>query len=811
MNTLEIHINDGYLPMVDGSLVYHRGYGDRRTATKDPKPALTLSPRIFTRDGKVVKSRHYPLDAEVPPLGRPEPAYKDPFNPGEYLVHKELWASIYPERALIAEVGSTIRVRVTNHLAQPHALQFLDVGGPGGHEGTGSITPGGSKVLEFAAPAPGTYVYCDPGGDEDDPMADPVQRILGLYGALLVTDPARPWRLQPEGPEFERQWLWILHNVDPQWAAQASRGREVDPDKTPAFPRYFTLNGRSGFQSLAVSTDEALNEQRDEDSLMSGSARSVDVRDFSQQGTDDTVRTGQLMRFVNAGVVHHQLHFHGNHIWTVRRNGTFFPRSDGFIDKDGHIVLQQWEDVVEMHPLDRKDSVLPLRRPPESTDQIWDARAGDWHYPMHCHAEPSQIARGGMYPGGLVGHWSVAEPADVPEPPPGSVLPPPGPEPERPRALTAKPGTAIRPMDHKLYRTQVDFSSDQIHEGSPKTEFLLEPDRVEEFKFFNRKMKFDDGAEHEMWTFQTENSGRIFPAPLIRLTEGQLFHGTVKPSKKVHTIHWHGMEPDPRNDGVGHTSFEVSGHYTYQWLPEKGRPGNPNFGASGTYFYHCHVNITLHVQMGMFGPLIIDPHVHPDYPVSKGARRAFVDGPEYDIATETILVPYAVDPKWHELNHAAGLSGEDVRLDDFRPKHFYLLGGNLASRPRKEGPLLLSSMKANVAGNGRKPTLLRLLNAEYFPVNARFTDMAGNPVPMAELIAHDGRAFRDTSDPTGPSLPIGDAGSPLIASLINFGAAERYDMLLHPPKPGKYKLTVELTHWITAAVLFRREIIVTAS
>lgn len=120
-------------------------------------------------------------------------------------------------------------------------------------------------------------------------------------------------------------------------------------------------------------------------------------------------------------------------------------------------------------------------------------------------------------------------------------------------------------------------------------------------------------------------------------------------------------------------------------------------------------------------------------------------------------------------------------------------------------------MKANVEGGVRKPTLLRLLNANYYPVNVRFTDMSGNPVRMAELISHDGRAFRDTSDPAGPSLPIGETDSPLTASALNFGAAERYDMLLRPPKAGKYKLTVELTHWITTAVLFRREVIVTAS
>ncbi len=781
MSPLELHINEGFLPMVDGTLVYHRGFGDRKTMVTDPKPSLAVSPRVFQRDGTVIASRTYPLHAPAPGLGRPAPAGEDPLNPGEYLVRRGHWASFFPDRTLIAETGSTVSIRVTNNLAQDHSLLFLNAGGGGGHEGTGVIRPGQSGTLTFQAPVEGTYIYCDPGDDPADPEADPVQRILGLFGALLVVNPDSPWLPGPGGHEFERQWLWMLHNVYPVWAGIASRQGTVDPDKTPAYPRYFTLNGRSGFQSLAASTDEALNRTREEDTLMSGSARQVDVRNFSLSTAPGTVRTGQLMRFVNAGVVHHQLHFHGNHLWTVQRNGTAFPRSGGRIDADGHIELQQWEDVIEMHPLDRKDSMLPLRRPPEAIDQVWNARKTDWFYPMHCHAEPSQVARGGMYPGGLVGHWTIAAPG---------------------------PGSATG--GHPLYRSQADFSSDQMHEGSPATEFRQKPDVAHEFKFFNRKMKFDDGGEFEMWTFETEKSGRIFPAPLVRLTEGQLFHGTIHPSKRVHTVHWHGMEPDPRNDGVGHTSFEVSGSYTYQWRPEKGSPGNPNAGASGTYFYHCHVNTPLHVQMGMFGPLIIDPAPHPDYPVAAGARRAFVDGPEYDTATETILVPYSVDPRWHELNHAAGLSGDDAGLDRFQPKHFYLLGGELASTARKEGPAILTRIRARIPNGSVKPTLLRLLNANYFPVNAYFTNAGNERVPMAELISHDGRPFRDTSSPSGPARPVSETG-PLRTSLINFGAAERYDMLLRPPAAGNYTLTVDLLDWITQKVLHTRKIPVTAA
>ena len=416
MTTLDIYINEGFLPMVDGALVYHRGFGERPTSAGDPAPSLTLSPHVFTATGRMVKSRTYPLGAVSPPHGRPEPAHTDPANPGQFLVRRAYWASFFPERTLIAEAGSVISLRVHNNLAQEHELMFLGAGPSGTDRSTGKIAPGQARLLEFEAPPAGTYIYCDPGSRPDDPFQDPVERTLGLAGALLVANTAAPWKISPDGPEFERQWMWICHAVDPEWARIASRGEDVDPQATPAYPRYFTLNGRSGFQSLGISTDEAANLVREEETLMSGSARDTDVRDFSQGVTPGAGRTGQMMRFVNTGVVHHQMHFHGNHLWTVRKNGATYPRTGGSVSAEGEVILQRWEDVVELHPLERKDSVLPMKRPPDAIDPVWDARSGDWHYPMHCHAEPSQLAAGGMYPGGLVGDWILAGPVNVPPP-----------------------------------------------------------------------------------------------------------------------------------------------------------------------------------------------------------------------------------------------------------------------------------------------------------------------------------------------------------------------------------------------------------
>jgi hypothetical protein len=247
----------------------------------------------------------------------------------------------------------------------------------------------------------------------------------------------------------------------------------------------------------------------------------------------------------------------------------------------------------------------------------------------------------------------------------------------------------------------------------------------------------------------------------------------------------------------------VSGSYTYQWQPQVGEPGNPNLGSAGSYFYHCHVNTVLHVQMGMAGPLIVDPKA--DASVPAGARRAFVDGPMYDIATEALLAPYAVDPRWHEFSHAAGLSGEDVGLNRFDPRFYYVVGG-LLNGPRTRGDVIApTQLQVNTPASGRYPTLFRMLDLNYFPSRARFTDSKGAPVVMAELIAHDGRPFRDTSSPTA-GKPVGEAGHPLMTSSIAFGAAERYDALIRPPGVGTFLLHIDFLHWATNKVLYTRTI-----
>ena len=258
------------------------------------------------------------------------------------------------------------------------------------------VPPGQSRDLDFTAPAPGTYIW-------SDVLRSPVERVLGLHGVLLVTPRRDSWRVAADSMPFERQWLWICHDIDPVWGQLAFDGRLIDPVADPAVPRYFTLNDRSGYAALAATPDEVANTRAHQDTLPSGWPRRTSVRDPEAPG-----RVGQVLRLVNAGVAVHQLHFHGNHVWSFRRRNAEMSRTQAFVDELGHVNVQQWEDVVELDPMARADVVLPVKRPPDVVPDVWAARDEDWHYPMHCHAEMSQTAGGGVYPGGLVGDWVLA-------------------------------------------------------------------------------------------------------------------------------------------------------------------------------------------------------------------------------------------------------------------------------------------------------------------------------------------------------------------------------------------------------------------
>ena len=330
--------------------------------------------------------------------------------------------------------------------------------------------------------------------------------------ALLVVPAYDRWRNKPLGTEFERQWLWLCQDVDPVWGQRARAGEVIDPVATPALPRYFMLNDRSGFHSWAASKDELINELAHEETLVCGFPRESDVRNFSLPDGTGSVSTGHMIRLVNLGAAIHQMHFHGNHVWTVRKDLQDFPRSGragGIVG--GHVVLQQFEDVVELDPMQRKEIILPIKRPPDAIDEVWNARTEDWHYPMHCHAEPSQTAAGGSTPAAW---WPTG--CSPGRRPPGT------------------PPSSARPSSRRTSR-----------QGTPRRSSASARTGRFGATSTTRGCGSPTARSSRCGASRTRRPGAA-SRPLIRINEDKIAHVTIEPSKRVHTIHLHGMEPDLR-------------------------------------------------------------------------------------------------------------------------------------------------------------------------------------------------------------------------------------------------------------------------
>ena len=304
--------------------------------------------------------------------------------------------------------------------------------------------------------------------------------------------------------------------------------------------------------------------------------------------------------------------------------------------------------------------------------------------------------------------------------------------------------------------------------------------------FSSGKAIMPDGVEIEHWGYDDGTDTKPLPSPQIRVLEGEVAQVTLTTGKKVHTIHHHGIEPDPFNDGVGHTSFETSGTYTYQWRATE----------AGSYWYHCHVNTVLHVQMGLFGTLVVDP-----FPATN-PKRVFRDGPEYVV--ERYWVPYAIDPRWHDLNHAAGLCGDDVGLNNFQPKYFGIGGefqkfGNDPVAVFDPGTPVITDPSVAITTKSGVPILIRVLNGQYFPVSLDFGGL------LVRSVSSDGRPLLDTANYSGQRLNSVPKAQAAVGSLPAITPAERYDLILNtaasPAPAGIYNVTLRFMHWITGDVV----------
>ena len=94
-----------------------------------------------------------------------------------------------------------------------------------------------------------------------------------------------------------------------------------------------------------------------------------------------------------------------------------------------------------------------------------------------------------------------------------------------------------------------------------------------------------------------------------------------------HTVHLHGIHSVPYYDGFPELSFGIpmGESFTYKFMAHR----------EGTFMYHCHVEAVEHVQMGMYGPMVI-----------YGGAQQKAYGRNY--TKEYIWLLSEMDSRWHK-------------------------------------------------------------------------------------------------------------------------------------------------------------------
>ncbi|WP_189012086.1 multicopper oxidase domain-containing protein [Deinococcus malanensis] len=109
------------------------------------------------------------------------------------------------------------------------------------------------------------------------------------------------------------------------------------------------------------------------------------------------------------------------------------------------------------------------------------------------------------------------------------------------------------------------------------------------------------GVKVRQWAFGLPGKPASVPGPELRFKVGDLVRITLSnTSARAHSIHLHGITSLAQSmDGVPHASLAVlpGEKYTYTFVATE----------AGTHMYHCHVETNLHLDMGMYGTLIVEP------------------------------------------------------------------------------------------------------------------------------------------------------------------------------------------------------------
>ena len=215
----------------------------------------------------------------------------------------------YPGPTLIVNQGDTVTVTLRNSLPEPVSIVFPgmeNVTASAGVRGpvAAQAEPGGTITYTFLAPRPGTFTYYS--GTNIDKQVE-----MGLFGAILVRPTGynpldnTTWRAYNDnGSSYDREFLYLLSEMDDQVHAAADAGLEVDPSTVVV--KYWFINGRNFPDTMGEPFAPDLPSQP------------YNCAPVMHPG--DRI----LLRFVGGGRNLHPLHSHGNNANIVARNASYY-------------------------------------------------------------------------------------------------------------------------------------------------------------------------------------------------------------------------------------------------------------------------------------------------------------------------------------------------------------------------------------------------------------------------------------------------------------------------------------------------------
>ena len=281
-----------------------------------------------------------------------------------------------------------------------------------------------------------------------------------------------------------------------------------------------------------------------------------------------------------------------------------------------------------------------------------------------------------------------------------------------------------------------------------------------------------------------------WPAPTIVLDEGDEFYLNLtnvgmlmRPDLfDTHTVHFHGFpQAATVYDGVPDSSISISMGATLTYYYKINDPG--------TYMWHCHVEATEHMQMGMLGNLYIKPaqngtvinyngkdysqFVYNDgdgstgYDVEYPIQLGSFDGAFHDASENTQPLPFALmEDNYPMINGRGYPDTVDPREDTFPTTE----GANNTVVPTSQP---VSSLITATAG---EKVLLRISNLSIY----RYYTLQSLGIPM-HVVGKDAKLLR-TAD--GMTDLYYDTNS------VQVGGGESFDVIMDTTgvTPGTYYL-----------------------